>query len=178
MKAGERNIPQGELAPLSIIRIEREDQIQLCNALEAIADQLPAEVDVSLSQKAYGSLRFNLPVYHLNEEALFQRLARNAPSSSDLSLLLEQVKYEHAVHNCYADEVGEFLQDPRPERVVLNSEALGYMLRCCFETMRRHLKWEDLIFMPLAETHTTPGDLRELSQVLVKHRSTLGLSIV
>lgn len=166
------------ITPLAIIEYERKAQRRLCENLERIADQLPDEVDVSLYGSIYDKLRINLPVYHRNEEALFYCLHGYAPSWMDTSSLLERVRHEHAVHCCFADELNENLEALRAGLGIQNPNAIGYMLRFCFETMRQHLTWEDLTLMPLVGQFLTTEDLADLSEILAKNRKAISLDIV
>ena len=169
---------KSSITPLAIIEYERKDQRRLCENLERIADQLPDEVDVSLYESIFDKFRINLPIYHRNEEALFHCLDGHAPSLMDISSVLERVRHEHAVHNCYADELNENLEALRAGRGTQNPNAIGYMLRFCFETMRRHLAWEDLTLMPLVGKFLTTEDLMDLSEILAKNRKAISLNIV
>jgi len=164
--------------PLVIIEHERRDQQQLCNSLELVADQLREKVDGYLCESIYKKLRFDLPVYHRNEESLFGLISRNTPTTLEVAQIIKCVRQEHAIHNCYADELYDSLRVLRSRGDIQSYDAIGYMLRCCFETMRRHLKWEDLTLMPLADRYLTTEDLANLSAMLAENRRDIGLNIV
>lgn len=177
-KVGHGGALKKPIPPLVLIEYERRDQHHLCNSLELLADQLPESVDGYLCESIYEKLRFDLPVYHRNEEALYLLIGRNAPPLLKVSPILEYVRKEHTIHNCYADELYEPLQELRTGGDIQNSDTIGYMLRCCFETMRRHLEWEDLTLMPLAGRCLTAEDQTQLSKTLAKNRKDIGLNIV
>ncbi len=164
--------------PLAHILHERRDQHYLCGNLELLADQLPENVDAYLCERIYEKLRHDLPVYHRDEEALFDLISRNAPAELKVPQIVSYVCKEHAVHGCYADELCEPLQLLRVGADVENFDTIGYMLRCCFEAMRHHLQWEDLTLMPLAEPCLTAEDLDSLSAAFAENRKNIGLSIV
>ena len=164
--------------PLKIIEHERGDQHQICNAMELVADQLPDEVDRSLCKCIYEKLQCNLPVYHLNEEALYDCLSRRPPSGLQLLSVVQCVRQEHAIHNCYADELQEHLELLSAGQRLRNPDTVGYLLRFCFETIRRHLAWEDLTLMRWAEGQLARSDYAELSQILEENRKGLRLDIV
>ena len=163
---------------LTIIEYERTEQRQLCNRLELLADQLPEDVDHSLCEGIYEKLRFELPIYHRNEEALFDLISRHPPSKMDVSPILKYVRQEHAIHNCYADELHESLEVLRTGGYIQNPEMIGYMLRCSFETLRRHLEWEDLTVMPLAGRFLTTADFATLTEILAENRRELKPNII
>ncbi|MCP4941265.1 MAG: hemerythrin domain-containing protein [Planctomycetaceae bacterium] len=184
-KSGSRlgNVAWNEASPelataLAIIQFERSDQLELCDGLELVADQLPDQVDFSLYESIHEKLRRNLPIYHLNEEALFERVRGHTSSWVDTSSVLECVRREHAIHNCYADELYENLDVLRAGNDIRNPSTIGYMLRFCFDSLRRHIVWEDMTLMPLASTILTTDDLAELSETVQKNRETIGLKIV
>ena len=167
--------PKIPITPLAIIEHERDQQRKLCRSLELIADQLPNEVDRSLCQKTYDKLRSKLPIYHQNEEALFGLIGRRASRSMGLDAILTQVSEEHAIHNCYAEEFYELLDALNAQRHNQNYDMIGYMLRCFFETIRRHLQWEELTLMPLAEHALTARDLTKLYDIVANNRGEIGL---
>jgi len=163
---------------LEIIRYERNDQLELCDGLELIADQLPDEVNVLLYESIYDKLRRTLPTYHQNEEVLFELISERNSSWVDIGAMLECVRREHTIHNCYAHELYENLEVMRAGSGIRNSSMIGYMLRFCFDSIRRHIAWEDLTLMPLAPKVLTTGDLTKLSVTIQKNRKAIGLSAV
>ncbi len=163
---------------LDIIQFERNDQLELCDGMERVADQLPDQVNFCLCESIYEKLRRNLPIYHMNEEALFEGASRHTSSWFDSSSVLECVRREHAIQNCYADELYEHLDVLRARTGIRNPSTIGYMLRSCFDSIRRHLTWEDLTLMPLATRTLTADDLAELFETVQKNRQALSLNIV
>ena len=146
--------------------------------MERIADQLPNDVDVELYEHIYNKLRYNLPIYHRNEEALFECIRRRSTSGVDVSALLDCVVLDHGTHNCYADDLFEYLDVLRARSDVQNPSTIGFMLRFCFHSIRRHLAWEDLTLMPMAEDILTEEDLGQLSETVKLNRRHLGLRLV
>jgi hemerythrin-like domain-containing protein len=169
---------QMPVTPLAIIQFERKDQRRICDALELCADQLAGEVDFSLYESINEKLRFNLPIYHRNEEALFDCLIRITSIQDNISPIMNYVCHEHATHNCYADELHQNWEVLPNGSVIGNPDTIGYMLRSCFETIRRHLAWEDLTLMPLALRLLTTQDLNELSEKLAENRKAISLYII
>lgn len=56
--------------------------------------------------------------------------------------------------------------------------AYGYMFRHFFETIRRHLDWEDLTLMSVAEHILDSNDLNQLSQIVAENRRSMGLGVI
>ncbi|MEX0345760.1 MAG: hemerythrin domain-containing protein [Rhizobiaceae bacterium] len=163
---------------LEIIQFERRDQLEVCDCLEMIADQLPDQVDISLYECTHEKLRHNLPVYHQNEEALFELVRERASESVDVPSMLECIRREHVVHNCYADELYESLNDLRAGRGTQSPAAVGYMLRFCFDSIRRHLAWENMTLIPLAKQILRSNDLAMLLDTVQENRKGISLKIV
>jgi len=163
---------------LAIIELERRDQLEICDCLELVADQLPEQVDLALYEFAHEKLLRKLPIYHQNEEALFERIGEHASATIDVPSILECVRREHAIHNCYADELYENLNDLRAGKRPQDPATVGYMLRFCFDSIRRHLAWEDLAVMPLAMQIVNPDDLATLVETVRKNRKGIGLEII
>ena len=161
-----------------IIQMERSDQRELCDAMELIANQLPDNVDIELYEHIHEKLHLNLPIYHENEEALFAYINRHESSLIDVPPILRCVRLEHATHDCFADEIYEFLGVLRAGSGVREPSTIGYMLRSCFHSIRRHMTWEDLILMPVARHTLTANDLSELLDRINVNRQTIGLNIV
>ena len=53
---------------------------------------------------------------------------------------------------------------------------IGYMLRFCFDSIRRHIAWEDLTLVPLAPKVLTRSDLVKLCETVQRNRKAIGLS--
>jgi len=171
-------VTQEPITPIGIIRLERNDQRRLCDNLEVIADYLPDTLGISLYESLYDKLRVNLPIYHRNEEALFDCILGQASLGIDISRALEWVRHEHTFQSYYADELAEELGILRTKGVFRNPEKTGYMLRFCFETIRQHLAWEDFTLMPLAEQSLTSEDLNRISEILANNRREIRVNCV
>jgi len=176
--AGQNDGSQQPASVWDIIQFERNDQLELCNGMELVADHLPDDVDIDLYEGIYEKLRRNLPIYHKNEEALFEQASRHETSWIDWSPVLECVRLEHATHNCYADEVYEYLNVLQTRTSINNPSTIGYMLRSCFYSIRRHLAWEDLMIIPVVKQVLTSDDLNELFHEINRNRYAIGLNVV
>ena len=161
--------------PLDVIASAHAMQVQICDAMERIADGLPDEVDRRLCAQVASCLEFDLPLHHHDEEfALFPLLRKRALPEDGLDNILDRLVAEHSSDNDFASEISEALetlgQGGRPE----NPEMLGYMLRGFFERYRRHVQWENTLVMPLARLRLTPDDLDALQAKMNQNRSDAG----
>jgi hemerythrin-like domain-containing protein len=161
--------------PLDVIASAHAMQVQMCDAMERIADGLPDEVDRRLCAQVASCLEFDLPLHHHDEEfALFPLLRRRALPEDGLDSILDRLAAEHSSDNDFASEIAEALetlgQGVRPQ----NPEMLGYMLRGFFERYRRHVQWENTLVMPLARLRLTRDDLDALQAQMNQNRSDAG----
>jgi hemerythrin-like domain-containing protein len=172
--AGEKQSPFAR-NPLDVIASAHAVQVQMCDAMERIADGLPDEVDRRLCAQVASCLEFDLPLHHHDEEfALFPLLRRRALPEDGLDGILDCLAAEHSSDNDFASEIAEALdtlgQGGRPQ----NPEMLGYMLRGFFERYRRHVQWENTLVMPLARQRLTRDDLDALQAKMNQNRSDAG----
>ena len=161
--------------PLDMIASAHALQVQMCDAMERIADGLPDEVDRRLCAQVASCLEFDLPLHHHDEEhALFPLLRQRALPEDGLDTILERLAAEHSSDNDFASEIAEALdmlgQGGKPS----NPEMLGYMLRGFFERYRRHVHWENTLVMPLARLRLTADDLEALQAQLNENRRQAG----
>ena len=126
------------LAPYSALSSTHDTINGLCDALEAVADSLPGNVDRQscrcLSQTLIPLLE---RAQQREERQVFPTLRlRSAPASA-----FERLKNEHFEDLCVAEEASEVLARlARDEEV--NKEAAGYLLRGLFTMLRRHIAFE------------------------------------
>lgn len=119
------------------------EQLLLCDALEEIADSLPANVNRQkciYAAKVLGPLIHNLHRYE--EQVIFPHLAAQAGRAGALEATLNRLKFEHCEDECFAEELIDTLLKLGSGAEDVNAEAAGYMLRGFFETIRRHIAFE------------------------------------
>ena len=113
--------------------------LALCHMLEGIADDLPSRVDRFQCLAVAADL---LPVlrecHRFEEEIVFPAFARIQGGEE----IVARLKLEHLEDDCAAADLGEVLLAHGHGRPIENPEALGYMLRALFESMRRHIAFE------------------------------------
>lgn len=129
--------------------------IAVCDALEAVADSLPNNVDRQqclLLSRALGPLLFR--TQELEEKQVFPALLRL--ERLELTGTIDRLRLEHQVDLCYAEEVQEMLKSYGEGRQEIAPDAAGFMLRGFFESMRRHIAFERELLAPLLELASTP----------------------
>lgn len=157
--------------PLDMIASAHAVQVQMCDAMERIADGLPDDVDRRLCAQVASCLQFDLPLHHHDEEeALFPLLRKRALPEDGLVVILERLASEHSSDNDFASEIAEALEALGQGARPANPDMLGYMLRGFFERYRRHIHWENTLVMPLARLRLTPEDLDTLSSRMDENR--------
>ena len=113
--------------------------LRLCDELEAIADTLPAELDQLRCLAAASRLAPVLFACHRFEEGSIFPAYESVTGRADIAARLRR---EHVEDECAAQELAEALREPASGRPVGNCEALGYMLRAFFGSVRRHVAFE------------------------------------
>ena len=158
-------------SPLDLIEHDHAKHSHLCDDLEQIADSLPDDVDKKLCQQVAMTLRFDLPLHHLDEEnGLFPLLHAHSEQKPSINPILNRLSEEHAADESFAEELIEELDHLALTGKAKNAETLGYMLRGFFESYRRHMHWEQTILMPMARQILTGDDLQRLSDIMARHR--------
>lgn len=157
--------------PLDMIAHAHAVQVQMCDAMERIADGLPDEIDRRLCAQVASCLQFDLPLHHHDEEtALFPLLRERAAAEDGLTEILDRLASEHSSDTDFASEIAESLEHLGQGGRAPNPDMLGYMLRGFFERYRRHVHWENTLVMPIARIRLTPEDLGALSALMETNR--------
>lgn len=128
---------------LDWLKAAHREQLTLCTALEEIADSLPANVS---RQKCIYAAKTLTPlingVHQYEEEVLFPLLKQRAAKEPDLAEAIARLKFEHVEDECFAEELTDMLMRLGSGDATVNAEAAGYMLRGFFESIRRHIAFE------------------------------------
>ena len=90
---------------------------------------------------------------------LFPAYEAAAGRSSGQRSSIHRLRAEHLEDECFADEVTEVLMAIGHGQAVENPEAVGFMLRGLFETIRRHIAFESEHILAIVES---AGFVREL----------------
>jgi hemerythrin-like domain-containing protein len=136
-------------------------QLALCDDLEAIADSLPASIVNQECLFAAKSLtRLIRDVHAFEEQTLFPSLRQIFHASDEFAAAVDRLTFEHLADECYADDIAEKLSYVGAGGRDVNMEALGYMLRGFFESLRRHVAFERDHFSSAVETLQTSVEWR------------------
>jgi hemerythrin-like domain-containing protein len=122
----------------------------MCDLLEGIADGLPDRADrqecLILSQ-ALGPMVKRIHDYE--EETLFPALLRWRPLHPAIGDTIARLRSEHERDAQYAEDVQDMLHSYAVGHPSLAADAAGFMLRGFFESMRRHIAFEQEMLVPL-----------------------------
>ncbi|MCR6670578.1 hemerythrin domain-containing protein [Devosia ginsengisoli] len=114
--------------------------LALCDALEVIADSLP-HADTRLCLSTADALeRLVEDTHEFEERALFPVLL--ASGRLELEQTVVRLRQEHVSDSDTAGEVSEALHALVAGRSPLSPDAVGYLLRAFFDSMRRHVHGE------------------------------------
>lgn len=132
-----------------VMKRAHAEKLRICETLEAIADALPRAVDPIACLRVANALLPTLRRIHRYEEDVVfpaYEAARGGSASGEGSI--RRLRAEHVEDECFADEVTEILMGLGHGKPVENAEAVGFMLRGLFETMRRHIAFEAEHILP------------------------------
>lgn len=125
-------------------------KLDMCDVMEAIADALPSVDRLQCLQLANQLVPLLRDAHRYEEEVVFPvfeqagglgRLARIAS--------VRRLKSEHVEDECAAQDLTELLLEIGHGGSIANPEALGFMLRAFFDTMRRHIAFEREHVVPI-----------------------------
>ncbi|MFM7083417.1 MAG: hemerythrin domain-containing protein [Hyphomicrobium sp.] len=149
--------------PISLLEEEHELQRELCNVLEALADDLPSSFDKDLANVALSILESSLERHmKFEDEALFPLLRKCLTDTDPIHAALECLEEEHERDGANLYEITEALRSAIEDNSIKNAEMLGYILRGYFESLRRHVAWEDKVIVPTARSAFSTQDLAKL----------------
>jgi len=141
----------GEQAPCVQLSLVYAEKIQLCDQLETIADSLPYRVDrldcIRVASRLLPLLRES---HRYEEEVLFPVFERHADVHPGRRSTVLRLKSEHLYDEGAAEEICERLMWIGRGGEIDNPEALGFMLRAFFDTVRRHIAFEREFVLPEA----------------------------
>jgi hypothetical protein len=132
--------------------------IALCDDLELVADCLPDRAPPALCQRLSCEVVSTLMRAHLCEEELLLPLLAGSPRP-ELRHLAGRLRKEHEFDSGVALEVEELLASLAIGRATLSPDAMGYMLRSFFESMRRHIRSEQDLLVLINDITPSSGHL-------------------
>jgi hemerythrin-like domain-containing protein len=140
------------------LRADHNLQIEICSALETIADLLPQPVPFETANRLRTLLNPSWD-HHVSfhERAVFPVLRRYHSCALDLCAELERLELEHTTIACAGHELAEQLEDIA-EGSDSNPDMLGYMLRGVFAERRRHIEFEQRLLTVSLPVTLAPAD--------------------
>lgn len=145
--ADEAQLPASEV----LARLHAE-KLVVCDELEEMADSLPQGFDpgrcVAMSLRLEPLVR---SVHAYEERVLFPAYVKASGGTAQARELVARLKSEHIEDTEFAAELSENLRRIGEGSAPLNVEALGYMLRGFFASVRRHIAYEREAMMSLPD---------------------------
>ena len=141
---------EGAVPCLDIARVH-QGKLHLCAAMEDIADALPSAVDrmecLRIASELVPLLRES---HRYEEETIFPAFEKvQGASYAARAASVRRLRAEHVEDECAAQNLTEVLLEIGHGAVIDNPEALGFMLRAFFETLRRHIAFEREHILPI-----------------------------
>ncbi|TPJ38804.1 hemerythrin domain-containing protein [Mesorhizobium sp. B2-5-13] len=141
---------QGGRVPCLDVPRWHDQKMRLCDELEAIADGLPSRVDrlkcLLVANELVPLLRRS---HAYEEEHIFPAFAHDSINEGARGASIRRLKAEHVEDECSAQDLTDALLEIGHGAVIANPEALGFMLRGFFDSMRRHVAFEREHVLPL-----------------------------
>lgn len=130
-----------------MFRTELEQQFALCQKLEALADTLPSGVDTRAAAAISDQLRVILQHSHEAEETIiFAALVAADPLTRPI---LDRLRMEHREDEDHVRDICDAIAVFAHDQSRTETEELGYMLRCLFTSLRRHIAFDRDYILPL-----------------------------
>ncbi len=148
---------ESDLSPLTLMRRAHRNQLVLCDAIEGIADRLPGNADpIQCLRIASMLVPLLRGIHRYEEDVIFKSFEELSPDEESSARSIQRLRAEHVEDECLADEITEALLAIGHGDQIRNPEALGYMMRTFFETMRRHIAFEREHILPLLAAAARP----------------------
>lgn len=135
-----------------------EDLLCVCDELEAIADGLPGNVSNALCSRVAGDVITVLNQTHRIESQVLLPILDTSPRP-EVRHLASRLRQEHDFDGQAAMEIEEALLALGLGKSKLSADALGYLLRSFFESVRRHVHSEQDLILLLKDLPAKPESL-------------------
>lgn len=139
----------GREVPCHHVGRSHDLKLDLCRQLEEIADSLP-HVDrrqcLIVASMLVPLLRES---HRFEEDCVFPAFVDDVAHREQRLKTVERLKQEHIEDECSAQDLTETLLSIGRGAPISNPEALGFMLRAFFESMRRHIAFEREHIFPI-----------------------------
>ena len=156
--------PISEISDRGAARFETclAQQIDLCCALETLADALPSRVDTRAATLLAETLQETLHRCHQMEESLiFPALLTAHP---DMLSTITRLRAEHVEDEEQACEVKDAILNFVILQKRKDVEEFGYLLRGLFVALRRHLAFDQNYVLPLYRRMNAVSNIISLPQ--------------
>ncbi len=151
-----------ELAIIPLLAAHHEAQLNLCNQLEALADNLPDNITpqrcLSVAWQLYPIVK---AAHEFEEKSLFPMLSGLSGKDQKLNRSLERLQFEHWEDESFAIEIATVLRQLASHSEEVNIDKVSYMLRGFFEGLRRHIAFESDHILPLLQSFQPEIELAE-----------------
>jgi hemerythrin-like domain-containing protein len=138
-----------EAVPGAVMKRAHLEKLQLCDALERIADTLPSVDRLKCLSTANAIVPLLRNIHQYEETVIFPAYEAALTGSNANLASTRRLRAEHVEDECFAGEVTEILLAIGHGETVENAESIGFMLRGFFESMRRHIAFEHEHVLPM-----------------------------
>ena len=154
-------------SPLEHVAEHANRVSQLCDLLEALADDLPRR-PVPVWREATRMCNDVIPGHYKDVLGLLVPiLLKRTEGDVDCEDLLQRLQLDFEDEACRLAELNDLMVDAvGDDAQKIGPEALGYALRGFFGALRRNTSWETDVLLPLAERYLNAEDLAEISEQL------------
>lgn len=140
-------LPLSDFEGLRAFDVCLSEQFDLCQRLEHLADSLPSKIDTLAATNLAKRLQSTLRRCHrLEEKIIFPVLLK---TGTDMGVILNRLRQEHQEDEDHANDVLDTIRAFVSAQDREDAERLGYMLRCLFVSLRRHLAFDCDYVLPL-----------------------------
>lgn len=132
----------GMATPAAMMRRAHVEKLRLCETLEKAADALPRVDRLECLAMANAIVPLLRDVHQYEESVVFPVYeAALTPDETRLDST-RRLRAEHIEDECFAGEVTEMLLAMGHGGRIDSAEAVGFMFRGFFESLRRHIAFE------------------------------------
>ncbi len=142
-----------------------QSALQVCDGLEALADQLPKQSisDWRATQRQCKTLLY--PYFSVLNDVVLPKMLLQSVDRNDRSDLLARCRVDCQDQLHALSELDAMITDVlMADRLSNEPEALGFALRSFFETLRRDLRWQFALLWPLADRTWSTKDADQILQ--------------
>jgi hypothetical protein len=131
-------------------------KLERCDRMEGIADALPSVDRMQCLQVANELVPLPRAAHRYEEDQVFPVFERTGGHELMARLAsVRRLKAEHIEDEGAAQDLTELLLEIGHGRAIANPEALGFMLRAFFDTLRRHIAFEREHVVPIVAERAT-----------------------